>query len=264
MEAQAPAARPLRILLAEDNPMNQKLAVRLLEKQGHTVVVANNGREALDAIYGDRAVGPFDVILMDVQMPEVDGLECAAEIRKREASAGGHVPIIAMTAHAMKGDESRCLMAGMDAYIPKPVKPDALYAVLQRLAPPDTEPAQTIEPGALMRLTNWPEALAHVRGDVELLRELAAIFVDEWPRWQVALREGLANGDAGLVQRTAHTVKGSLGTFAAGTAHAAAWELETRAADGRLAEAPAALERLDHEMCDLLPPLAAFARGGPP
>jgi PAS domain S-box-containing protein len=263
-EPKRPATRPLRILLAEDNPMNQKLAVRLLEKQGHTVVVANNGREALEAMYGERAVGPFDAILMDVQMPEMDGLEAAAEIRRRECAAGGHVPMIAMTAHAMKGDESRCLTAGMDAYVPKPVKPDALFAVLERLVPVATESAPTIEPGALVRLTNWPEALAHVRGDVDLLRELAAIFVDEWPRWHAALREGMANNDAGLVQRTAHTVKGSLGTFAAGVAHAAAWELEKRAAGGNLTEGPAALDRLDREISNLIPPLTAFARGGPP
>ena len=210
--------------------MNQKLAVRLLEKQGHTVVVANNGREALDALYGDRAVGPFDAVLMDVQMPEMDGLEAAAEIRQREADTGGHVPMIAMTAHAMKGDEGRCLSAGMDGYVSKPVKPDALFAMLGRLVPVATEPARVVEPGGLQRLTNWSEALSHVRGDLDLLRELAAIFVDEWPKWQASLREGMTNGDAEQVQRTAHTVKGSLGTFAAGSAQAAAWELEKRAA----------------------------------
>jgi two-component system, sensor histidine kinase and response regulator len=262
-EPRAATARPLRILLAEDNPMNQRLAVRLLEKQGHTVVVANNGREALDALFGDRAVGPFDVVLMDVQMPEMDGLEAAGEVRKHERASGRHVPIVAMTAHAMKGDEARCLTAGMDAYVSKPVKPEALFAVLARLVPA-AEPAPAVEPGALRRLTNWDEALAHVRGDEDLLRELAAIFVDEWPRWLAGLRDGLAQGDAALVQRTAHTVKGSLGTFAATTAHAAAWELETRAAAGKLDDGPAAMGRLERELGALLPPLAAFARGGAP
>jgi HPt (histidine-containing phosphotransfer) domain-containing protein len=201
---------------------------------------------------------------MDVQMPEMDGLEAAAEIRRREASSAGHVPIIAMTAHAMKGDESRCLAAGMDAYVPKPVKPDALFAVLERVVPAPAQAAPAAEPGTLRRLTDWAEALSHVRGDEDLLRELAGIFVDEWPRWHAALRDGLANNDAGLVQRTAHTVKGSLGTFAAATAHAAAWELEKRAGDGSLADGPAALDGLEHQVNALLPPLAAFAKGGPP
>jgi CheY-like chemotaxis protein/HPt (histidine-containing phosphotransfer) domain-containing protein len=263
VEPRPPTTRPLRILLAEDNPMNQRLAVRLLEKQGHTVVVANNGREALDALFGDRAVGPFDVVLMDVQMPEMDGLEAAAEVRKREQATGRHVPIVAMTAHAMKGDEARCLTAGMDAYVSKPVKPEALFAILGRLVPA-AEPAQAVEAGALRRLTDWDEALAHVRGDEDLLRELATIFLEEWPRWLAALRDGLSQGDAALVQRTAHTVKGSLGTFAATAAHAAAWELETRAAAGNLDDGPAALERLERELGALVPPLAAFAKGGPP
>jgi two-component system, sensor histidine kinase and response regulator len=250
-------ARPLHVLLAEDNRINQKLAVRLLEKRGHTVVIADNGREAVDALFGDRA-GPFDVVLMDVQMPEMDGLEATAEVRRREATNGRHIPIVAMTAHAMKGDEARCLAAGMDAYLSKPVKPDALFGVLERLFP---EPVA--EPGSLTRLTNWDEALKHVSGDVDLLRELATIFADEWPRWQAALRDGLATGDAGLVQRIAHTVKGSLGTFAAPAAHAAAWELESRASAGKLADGSAALERLEREVATLLPPLVAFGRGGP-
>jgi PAS domain S-box-containing protein len=253
-------ARPLRVLLAEDNPINQKLAVRLLERQGHTVVIANNGREAVDAIFGDR-VGPFDVVLMDVQMPEMDGLEATAAIREREAKNGSHIPIVAMTAHAMKGDEGRCLTAGMDAYVSKPVKPEALFAVLEKLVLVTTS-IPAVESGSLVRLTKWDQALAHVSGDVDLLRELASIFVDEWPRWLASLQDGLAGGDGPLVQRIAHTVKGSLGTFAAKAAHAAAWELESRAANGKLAEGPAALERLQREVATLLPPLAAFARGG--
>jgi CheY-like chemotaxis protein len=253
------------VLLAEDNPMNQKLAVRLLERQGHTVVVASNGREAVDCLFGDRCDGPFDVVLMDVQMPEMDGLEAAEEIRKGEAGTGRHVPIIAMTAHAMKGDEDRCLAAGMDAYVAKPVKPEALFKILgQLVSTAPVEPATAVEAGRLLGLLNWTEALAHVHGDVDLLRELAAIFVDEWPRWRADLHAQMANGDAGLVQRAAHTVKGSLATFAAGTAYAAAWELETRAASGTLTDGPAALGRLEHTLAELLPPLAAFARGGPP
>ena len=115
-----------RILLVEDNSVNQLVARRLLEKRGHTVVVANNGREAL-AILEDAAFVGFGCVLMDVQMPEMDGFECTAIIREREQVTGSHLPIIAMTAHAMKGDEARCLAAGMDAYLSKPIQPDELF-----------------------------------------------------------------------------------------------------------------------------------------
>jgi CheY-like chemotaxis protein/HPt (histidine-containing phosphotransfer) domain-containing protein len=244
--------RPLRILLAEDNPMNQKLAVRLLQKHGHSVTVAGTGREALDALFG--AGPPFDVVLMDVQMPDMDGLEAAAAIRDREKTTGRHVPVIAMTAHAMKGDEDRCLTAGMDAYIAKPIKPDALFAALERFVP---------DPGRKQRI-DWAKALSHARGDTDLLRELTGIFLEELPKWRSAVRDGLAKSDAELVCRTAHTLKGSLGMLAAADACDAAQALETIAHNGLSAEAPAAFERLDAELEELVPPLARFAHGEPP
>jgi CheY-like chemotaxis protein len=118
----------LRILLAEDNPVNQALAVRLLEKRGHVVVVAKNGGEALDALDKQK----FDLVLMDVQMPEMDGLQATAAIRKGEMMSGKHIPIIAMTAHAMAGDKERCLDSGMDDYITKPIRPEQMDDVLKR------------------------------------------------------------------------------------------------------------------------------------
>jgi CheY-like chemotaxis protein len=118
--------RKFHILLAEDSPVNQLLATRLLEKHGHDVKVVASGRQALTMLGQET----FDVVLMDVQMPEMDGLEATAAIRAREQSTGGHLPIIAMTAHAMKGDRERCLQAGMDAYISKPIRPQDLYQVL--------------------------------------------------------------------------------------------------------------------------------------
>jgi signal transduction histidine kinase/DNA-binding response OmpR family regulator/ligand-binding sensor domain-containing protein/PAS domain-containing protein len=127
----------LRILLAEDNMVNQRLAFRLLEKQGHVIVLANNGQEALDHLLKDS----FDLILMDVQMPDVDGLEATREIRKREASTGKHIPIVAMTAHAMEGDRERCIEAGMDDYISKPIKASMLFEVIERLC--DTQKGET-------------------------------------------------------------------------------------------------------------------------
>ena len=123
--------RSLHILLAEDNPVNQKLAVRLLEKEGHTVVVADNGRRALEALEG----GNVDLVIMDVQMPEMDGYEAAASIRKTEETTLKHVPILAMTAHAMKGDQEKCLAAGMDGYVSKPIRPDDLRQVIEELVP---------------------------------------------------------------------------------------------------------------------------------
>jgi two-component system, sensor histidine kinase and response regulator len=120
-----------RILLVEDNSVNQLVARRLLEKRGHTVVVANDGREAL-AILDEAASVGFDCVLMDVQMPGMDGLECTAIIRGREQMSGRHLPIVAMTAHAMEGDAPRCLAAGMDAYLSKPIQPDELFEIIER------------------------------------------------------------------------------------------------------------------------------------
>jgi CheY-like chemotaxis protein len=123
--------RSLRVLLAEDNPVNQKLAVRLLEKEGHTVVVADNGRRALEALEG----ADVDLVILDVQMPEMDGYETATFIRKGEETTLKRVPILAMTAHAMKGDREKCLAAGMDGYLSKPIRPDDLRQAIEDLVP---------------------------------------------------------------------------------------------------------------------------------
>jgi CheY-like chemotaxis protein len=122
---------PGRILLVEDNRVNQLVARRMLERRGHTVVVANNGREAIEILDAAAPAG-FDCALMDVQMPEMNGFECTALIREREGHTGAHLPIVAMTAHAMKGDEARCLAAGMDSYLSKPIQPDELFEIVER------------------------------------------------------------------------------------------------------------------------------------
>jgi CheY-like chemotaxis protein len=131
VEAPRPASRSLRVLLAEDNVVNQKLGVRLLEKRGHLVVVVGSGREALAALRREH----FDVVLMDVQMPEMDGLEATAAIRAEEEQTGKHLPILAMTAHAMKGDRELCLKAGMDGYVAKPIQPSELFDAIERVVP---------------------------------------------------------------------------------------------------------------------------------
>jgi CheY-like chemotaxis protein len=126
-----PDSRRLRILLAEDNPVNQRLALRLLEKEGHTVVLATNGKEALAAVIRES----FDVVLMDVQMPEMDGLEATAAIRLWERDTGRHQRIIAMTAHAMKGDRDRCLEGGMDGYVSNPIQIKELWKEIEEVFP---------------------------------------------------------------------------------------------------------------------------------
>jgi CheY-like chemotaxis protein len=126
-----PEQRKMRVLLAEDNLVNQTLAVRLLEKRGHEVVVTATGAQALEVL---AKAGPFDLVLMDVQMPEMDGFEATVRIRQAEQQKGGHLPVIAMTAHAMKGDRERCLAAGMDGYLAKPLQPRELWQELERVA----------------------------------------------------------------------------------------------------------------------------------
>ena len=119
----------LRILLAEDNPVNQKVTVAILERKGHTVEVAENGRLAVDALES----GDFDIVLMDIQMPVLDGLDATAEIRDRERGTGAHTPLIALTANAMKGDRERCLQSGLDAYIAKPLRPAELFRTIDEV-----------------------------------------------------------------------------------------------------------------------------------
>jgi two-component system, sensor histidine kinase and response regulator len=217
----------LRLLLAEDNAVNQRLAVSLLEKRGHQVVVAGNGREALAALDGR----PFDAVLMDVQMPEMDGFEATAAIRAREAATGAHTPIIAMTAHALKGDRDRCLEAGMDAYVSKPLRPQELFEVLEALAtatdlagpaPAGPEP----EPAAF----DMAAALERVDGDAELLKELAGLFLGECPQRMAEIRQAIDQRDASKLHQAAHTLGGSVGNFGARAATLAAQRLET---DGR-------------------------------
>jgi CheY-like chemotaxis protein/HPt (histidine-containing phosphotransfer) domain-containing protein len=270
--ADVPSLPPLRVLLAEDNLVNQRLALRLLEKSGHTVRVAGNGRQALQALERDR----FDVVLMDVQMPELDGMEATEEIRRRERTAGGHVPIIALTAHAMKGDRERCLAAGMDGYVAKPIRDQELFAVMEqvleahaptRLARPSEEPAppqpeadsqSPPEGQAVAEDFDRAAALEHCGDDAQLLSELVSMFLVEIPGWMANLSEGLATGDAEKVKRTAHTIKGAVGTFGARPAQAAALRLETIGKQGDLAEAGPAWEEMQTAIERLKKALARY------
>jgi PAS domain S-box-containing protein len=260
-EGLAPCTRPLRILLAEDNLFNQKLAVRLLERQGHTVVVADQGRQALEML----AREPFDLVLMDVQMPEMDGLEATAVIRARERETGGHVPILAMTAHAMKGDRERCLEAGMDGYISKPIYPQELLAAVDNLLSSSSAAVAERPPkpaGSSGEVLDWKVALHHVGGDPELLSYMIGVFLDECPGWLTALRQALASGDPNKVKEAAHRLKGSIAHLGAGRALEAALQLETMAKEGCLSEADKVGARLEHEIEQLTAVLMAFVKEG--
>jgi signal transduction histidine kinase/CheY-like chemotaxis protein len=255
----APApGRRLRVLLAEDNPVNQRLAVRLLERQGHAVAVFPSGPEALAALERDA----FDVVLMDVQMPGMDGLEAAAAVRRREQGTGRHVPIVAMTAHAMKGDRERCLEAGMDDYLAKPIRPEELYAVLGRMAGPSGEPAPAAEPAAPEPGGYEPAtALGRAGGDAAVLREVVGLFLDSCPAQLAALRQAVARRDAPAVRLAAHGLKGAVSTFGAREAVEAAGRLEAMGRAGDLAGADEACAALEEALARLRPALAA-ARDG--
>jgi two-component system sensor histidine kinase/response regulator len=250
------ASRRLRILLVEDNAVNQKLVVRLLEKQGHHVTVTGTGKAALAALERDA----FDLALMDVQMPEMGGFEATAAIRQREQATGTHLPIIAMTAHAMKGDRERCLEAGMDGYVSKPVQARELFDVIERMVPA-AAPADGQEDAAEVAV-DWDKALRSVGGDREILRELVGVFLGECPQWLAELREALARADARVVRRLAHNLKGSLGQLGAGEVAAVAQRLETMALQEELAGAPEVHALLEQRLHHLQPVLAGFTEVG--
>ncbi len=190
LTSEAAKVRPLHILLTEDSVVNQTVAVRLLEKRGHKVQVAVNGREAVEATGRTQ----FDVVLMDVQMPIMDGFEATATIRRREQATGGHLPIIAMTAHAMKGDRERCLEAGMDGYVSKPVRPQELFAAVERHGQPQAD-GQGLEreegSDPPCPAVDWEGALARLAGDRELLVELVGVFLEECPKLRQAIAQAI-------------------------------------------------------------------------
>jgi CheY-like chemotaxis protein len=248
----------MRILLAEDNPMNLQLATRLLEKHGHSVIVARNGWEAIVALERDD----IDLVLMDVQMPEVDGLEATTTIRRKEQRTGGHVPIIAMTASALAGDREQCLAAGMDAYVSKPIRAAELIAVIGDLAAVLRKGQVEADHYRLCMVLDWDEALAHVGNDPALLREVSATFLDQAPRWIGAIRNALDRQDAGQLKATVHPLKGALGILAAAEAFAAAQRLETLGRERTLCGAREAFEQLELALERLTLTLADFAHGG--
>jgi CheY-like chemotaxis protein len=216
----------LRLLLAEDNRVNQALALRLLEKMGHHVVLAVNGEEAIEML----RLKPFDLVLMDIQMPVMGGLEATQKIRKGEQSSGAHTPIIAMTAHAMTGDAEKYLLNGMDGYVSKPIQVDILRAEIDRVTKNARPTMEQTTKKAVKKLAplifDHQELLARVENDRELLRDLLAIFKEDFPRQLLALREAVEAKDGDRVATAAHTLRGMLSNLAATQAAATAARLE--------------------------------------
>ncbi|MBX7165355.1 MAG: response regulator [Pirellulales bacterium] len=239
---------PRSVLLAEDNLINQRVAISMLEARGHRVTLATNGRQAVECCLG----GQFDVVLMDIQMPEMSGLEATAAIRAAEAERGGHVPIVALTAHALPEDRQRCRDAGMDGYVAKPLRPRELFAAVEShaAANPCGELPQPAAPTMLgdapgdEELYDRGAALSSVNGDVELLRELMTLFVAECPKQLAELREAVVAADGPRLRRAAHTLKNTLGYFGAHATMHDASAVENAAREGDLHAAAELTESL--------------------
>jgi CheY-like chemotaxis protein/HPt (histidine-containing phosphotransfer) domain-containing protein len=260
---------PRSILLAEDGVVNRQVAVGLLEKRGHHVTVVDNGQRAVEACR-DKT---FDLILMDVQMPVLDGFAATAAIRESEAKSDKHTPIIAMTAHAMMGDRERCLAAGMDDYVSKPFRPRALFEAVERVAPAasnegaisnaapsprvsEPECPQTCDSSS--QAFDRDEALRNVGGSSAVLTEMIELFATECPKQMAGIAAAHESGDPHAVMRAAHTLKGSLALFAAEAAAAAARRIEMMARDGNLEEYPEAWAELERHVGEVLQALRAL------
>jgi len=256
------AGRPKtrHILVAEDNPTNQKLVVALLEQQGHRVTLASDGKQAL----ARAAEEDFDLILMDVQMPEMSGLEASAAIRERETGTRAHVPIVALTAHAMTGDRERCLAAGMDGYVSKPLRPDELFAAIETALAPSAGQDPAGSAAAAERPDPPPldagTLLAGFGGNRKLLGEVIELFLADTPRILDEARRALARRDAAALASSAHALKGSMGLFAQTGAYEAARRLELAARTGELAGIEETFAELDVEAKQLAEDLRSVSQ----
>ena len=255
-EATPTKLRPLRILLAEDNLVNQRLAVGLLEMHGHTVVIASDGQQALAALQRE----PFDLMFMDVQMPEMSGYEATARIRAQERETGKHLPIIAMTAYAMKGDRERCLASGMDGYVSKPILAAELFRAIDETMAALGQRMSLSANGLTASAFDPVASLARTGGDERLLGEMAALFAAECPQRMHEIREAIAGQDAEALQSAAHTLRGSVSNFRAAEAVAAVDELERMGRAGVLLGAAAAYGVLDKALQQLKPALARLTK----
>ena len=259
--------RRLRILLAEDNAVNRKVITLVIGRWGHDVAHAENGKAVLATLNNGK---PFDLILMDVQMPEMDGLEATAEIRKREQETGEHIPIVAMTAHALKGDRERCLAVGMDGYVSKPIRPEDMLDEIWRVVPstagnertasaPQAEPAAA-EPAVL----DEAELLSRIGGNRDRMKEVVELFLEDCPKQMSDIREAIASSDSAGIDHAAHAFKGAVGNLGAHAAFQAAQVLEAAGQNGNLTGAQEAFAALEAEAARLRPALGRLTREDKP
>jgi two-component system, sensor histidine kinase and response regulator len=293
------ARRKLSVLVVEDNPVNQQLALRLLEKEGHNATLAASGDEAMARLEGQGSE-EFDLVLMDVQMPGMDGYEATAQIRRQEKLTGAHIPIVAMTARAMKGDRERCLAAGMDGYVSKPIDAEQLFNTMEgvisawhrRISRPRKEKESGTRGAGLEKRNLKPDsraairefrtqntdlripnpasrtpvidraaALARVEGDAVLLSELAELFLVNSPMLIEDMRRAVERKDKRDLERAAHTLKGSVSNFDAGEVCEAALKLEQAAIGGDFSLAENALRELAITLERIRPVLESLRKG---
>ncbi|HFE62882.1 MAG TPA: response regulator [Caldithrix sp.] len=242
--------RGLNILLAEDNLINQKVSVRMLEKRGHTVTIAKNGVEAVQLWEKSFRQVPFDLILMDLQMPQMDGFDATREIRQKEAVQGGRIPIIALTAHAMKEDEERCLNAGMDAFLSKPIKSDQLSEIIQKIFKQNQETDSSMneqKTEAQVSAINERELMERLDGDVELLSEITEMFRESHEELLDDIEQAIRQKDSEQLMRSAHTFKGALANLAAERGRQLAYQLEQAGRQGEMSQAAGLFAQLKEE-----------------
>lgn len=243
----AAGRRRLRILLAEDDSVSSKFATRLLENRGHAVLAVADGRKALDALGKES----FDLLLTDVQMADVDGLELARAVRAAEQTAGERLPIVAMTAHAMNGDRERILSAGIDGYVAKPIRAEKLFDAIDQASA--GIPSTAREPDPLRAASEFERALLleQIGGDRELLKEMIGLFGEDFPPLVARARSAIGGGDAAELERAAHALKSLVGNFYAEGALLTARRLELLATERELAAAPEVLAALESRLSAL-------------
>jgi two-component system sensor histidine kinase/response regulator len=246
----------VRVLLVEDNAVNQLVVLRILEKQGHAVTIAGDGKKALAALKKDS----YDLVLMDLQMPEMNGWDATRAIRESEKSTGGHIPIAAMTAHAMKGDQERCIAAGMDDYLTKPIHIPELLALVDKIGSRKAVAERLPLIPAAEPAIDLARVLSRLDGDRGLFDEMAQLFRDECPRIMEDIRRGVDARDAKALERHAHNLKGSSANLGAVAVSRAAAALEDCGRSGNLARADDLFKSLEQTLDDLLSELEAVSR----
>jgi PAS domain S-box-containing protein len=251
-------ARAMRVLVAEDNATNQKLIKALLNQQGHRVSMVGDGRKAVERARKQK----FDIILMDVQMPLMSGLEATTEIRRVERGTGRHTPILALTASAMAGDREACLAAGMDGYVSKPLRPDELFATMDSLTSASgTPPASQDAPAPPRAATiNLEALLAGFAGNRRLLNEVVDVFFEDAPKMLARVRDAARAHDAPELASAAHAIKGSAGLFSQGAAYESARRLEQLAKSGDLSKVDAACADVEADVSQLIAELRHLRR----